>query len=45
MLPPPDSEEASFLANLNEVYGEEIREDGAIEGIRRAMRAVLDPTA
>lgn len=42
--PPPDSEEASFLANLNEVYGEEPQEDEVIEGIRRTMRAVVDST-
>jgi hypothetical protein len=43
--PPPDSEEASFLANLNEVYGEEPQEDEVIEGIRRTMRTVLDPAS
>ena len=40
-----NSEEASFLANLNAIYGEEPQEDEVIEGIRRTMRAVLDPAS
>ncbi|HVC82611.1 MAG TPA: hypothetical protein VNL35_19155 [Chloroflexota bacterium] len=43
--PLPGTDEAEFLANLNEVYGAEDPEDDQIlEGIRRTMRAVLERT-
>lgn len=42
-LPPPGSDEAAFLANLNDVYGEADSGDEIIQdGIRIAMRDVLE---
>jgi hypothetical protein len=43
VIPPaPGTEEAAFLANLNEVYGEESSEDDQmVEDVRRYMRTVL----
>jgi hypothetical protein len=41
--PPPGSEDAAFLDNLNEVYGEEDT-DPIIAGLRRHARDVLADT-
>jgi len=42
-VPTPGSAQATFLANLNEVYGEpDTADDGVVEGIRQAMGRVLE---
>ncbi len=41
--PLPGTDEAEFLANLNEAYGEpDTAADGAVEGVRQAMGRVLE---
>lgn len=42
--PPPGSDEAAFLDNLNEVCGVDESADVPAEGIRRHMRIVLADT-
>lgn len=41
--PAPGTDEAAFLANLNEVYGgPDTADDRVVEGIRQAMGRVLE---
>lgn len=39
--PPPGSDDAAFLDNLNEVYSMDKSADAPVEGIRRHMRTIL----
>lgn len=42
-VPPPGSDDAALLANLNEVYGEpDPADERVLVGIRRSMRDALE---